>query len=107
MSDYATVYAQSGSTVNLRKSASITSDKLAKVPIGSKVPLLSYGEKWCYVEYNGIFGYMLTEFLIIGEVTNEGQTDDHVTLDPNTVMVNRDILEGIWNQIGDILGLRG
>ena len=107
MSDYATVFAPSGETVNLRKRDSIASERLAKVPVGSKVALLSYGEKWCQVEYNGISGYMMTEFLIIGEVTNEGQPDDHVTLDQNTIMVNRDILEGIWGQIGDILGLRG
>jgi hypothetical protein len=110
VSEWATVYAPSGETVNLRQKASVTSDRLAKVPIGSKVALLSYGDKWCYVEYNGISGYMMTEFLIIGDVTlgdEPGQADNHVTLDPNTVMVNRDILEGIYNQIGDILGLRG
>lgn len=110
MSEYATVHANSGSTVNLRQRASTSSDRLAKVPIGSKVALLSYGDQWCYVEYNGVSGYMMTEFLIIGDVTlgdEPDQTDNHVSLDPNTVMVHRDILEGIYNQIGDILGLRG
>lgn len=110
VSDYATVFAPSGETVNLRKKPSTSSDRLAKVPIGTKVPLLSYGEQWCYVEYNGISGYMMTEFLIIGEVTlgdESDQTGDHVTLDPNTIMVQRDLLENIWNQIGDVLGFRG
>ena len=106
MSEIATVWALSGSTVNIRKNQDKTSPLVDRVPVGEKVTLEHYGEEWSRVEYNGKTGYIMTKFLIIGEVT-PGDSDEDEKEDPNMVIVRRTILEEIYDQLGDILGLRG
>ena len=105
MGDKATVIAQSGETVNMRKGKSTESDRICKVPIGAKVDLISYGDDWCLIGWNGKTGYMMTQFLIIGDVTPGG--DEEKGIDPNTVLVQRSILENMYSQLADVLGIRG
>ena len=65
---YATVWAASGQTVNLRKEKSMSSKLLARMPIGTKVRVIRQGDTWCNVAYTDSYpatwqGYVKTEFL--------------------------------------------
>lgn len=58
------VYHPSGTYVNLRSSANMNlSNVLVRVPSGSTVTVLTPGDEWCKVQYQGHTGYMLTYFL--------------------------------------------
>ena len=59
----ATVTAPTGSTVNMRKSASVSAPLVERVPIGSSVEVIDKGDDWCKVRWNGRRGYMMTKFL--------------------------------------------
>lgn len=63
-----TVYAQNGKPVNLRKKPSKLSAKIASVPCGEKVELIERLEDWCKVKYCNLTGYMMTEFLLSGDI---------------------------------------
>lgn len=65
---YATVWAASGQTVNLRKEKSTNAKLLARMPIGTKVRVIRQGDTWCNVAYTDSYpatwqGYVLTKFL--------------------------------------------
>ena len=91
----ATVYAEKGSTVNMRKSASIVSALVKQVPIGSTINVTQRGSDWCAVEYGGKTGYMMTKFLVfegeekytctISKLTKD-QADKLVAQYPNCVI---------------------
>ena len=61
----ATVRQPSGSFVYLRSSASSANllNVVDKVPSGTLVEVLSWGEYWSYISYNGKQGYMVTQYL--------------------------------------------
>ena len=61
----ATVRQPGGSFVYLRSSASSNNllNVLAKVPSGTTVEVLSWGEFWSFINYNGTQGYMVTSYL--------------------------------------------
>ena len=61
----ARVTAQSGSTVNLRKTPSLNGSIILRVPIGSIVEIKEPGEDWCKIKYNKKTGYMMAKFLDI------------------------------------------
>ncbi len=52
-----------GTYVNLRKSQSLNSSVLLRVPHGRQVTVLTPGVEWSKVSYNGTQGYMLSWFL--------------------------------------------
>ena len=58
-----TAAAQNGGPINLRAEPSKTADRVGSVPSGSTVSVLSVGEGWSMVEYNGVSGWMMNEFL--------------------------------------------
>lgn len=62
----ASVYAEKGSTVNMRAKASLLSTIVARVPIGATVDVTDRGDEWCAVKYSGKSGYMMTKFLNFG-----------------------------------------
>ena len=98
----ATVYASNGKSVNLRKQKSTSSDRLEAVPNETVVEVLEKGAEWCKVKYNGMTGYMMSSFLIFGTVQTDDSSDGE-----GYIKVARTALQGIYDQIGDILGLRG
>lgn len=58
----------SGSTVNLRASTEMKNGKptgvvLTKVPVGSEVTILADEGQWCYLEYNGKTGWMMSNYI--------------------------------------------
>lgn len=68
----ATVTASSGSSVNMRSSASKGASKIAMVPIGTVVDVLEEGTEWCKIVYENKTGFMMKEFLVKKEeVKNE------------------------------------
>lgn len=52
-----------GSTVNMRRVPSRTSDIIARVPVGAEVQVTGDSGQWCQVEYNGKGGYMMSNYL--------------------------------------------
>ena len=62
------VVAESGSTVNLRKSPSLKASLITRVPLKSLVTIVSPGEEWAYIDTGRYKGYMMAKFLdIIGD----------------------------------------
>jgi len=56
-----------GSYVNLRSSASMTSQVLAQMPDGASATVIAPGADWAKVKYKGKTGYVLDYFTSIGE----------------------------------------
>lgn len=78
---YATVYAPTGKTVNIRKRASVDSPLVERVPIGDSVLVMERGSEWCKVAYTDPRratwrGYMMTEFLIFSGSPDSGSDED-------------------------------
>ena len=68
----AVVVAQSGSTVNLRKSPSTRSAILTRVPLRTTVTIVAPGEEWATIVYGKYQGYMMAKFLdVIGDGKGE------------------------------------
>lgn len=49
--------------LNLRDRASTSGKVLGKYYNGTRVRILRYGSDWCYVDVNGLVGYMMTQYL--------------------------------------------
>lgn len=60
--EMAMVYTTGGS-LNLRQGMSATAKVLVTIPFGAQVTVLQRGGSWCAVVYNGITGYVMTQFL--------------------------------------------
>ena len=56
-----TVTAQTGATVNLRKTPD--GDLIERIPIGTKVTIIEYRPEWCEVTTGKLTGYMMTQFI--------------------------------------------
>lgn len=59
---YAQVTTEQG-RLNLRNGPSKNNGIIARIPQNAYVQVKTYGKTWCYVEYNGLAGYVMTEFL--------------------------------------------
>lgn len=86
----ATVYASSGSTVNMRLEARATAKILKQVPIKTTVTVVEYGAEWTKIIYDNTTGYMMTKFLRTKE-------------DDDVIVVSRKKLQEIYNMIGELL----
>ena len=75
-----TVTAPKGQTVNLRKTKN--GDLLERIPVGSTVQIIDYGETWCKVIAGGLTGWMMTEFIRIDGEVQPGE-DEPVAEDPD------------------------
>ena len=53
----------SGSTVNMRDSASRSARIVCQVPVGSSVEIIQDVGDWCSIQYNGKNGYMMSNYL--------------------------------------------
>ena len=69
------VTAETGTTVNLRKTKG--GKLLERIPIGSEVTILDYGEEWCQVIAGGLKGWMKTEFIDAEGGEEEDELGDH------------------------------
>jgi len=52
-----------GSYVNFRKAASLRSDVIARLPVGSTITVTEHGKDWCKVIVDGVEGYVSTWFM--------------------------------------------
>ena len=65
--DTATVYAETGRYVKMRKEPSTKCRLYEEVPIGATVTIVEFGYDWTKINYAGRKGwYMMTKFLIVG-----------------------------------------
>ena len=58
-----TAYVMKGIRLNMRDSASSDGEIIASFRGGKKVTVLRKGKYWCYVEVDGLLGYMATDYL--------------------------------------------
>jgi len=84
-----------GGALNLRASASKTSDRLAQIPDGSVLHVEEEDGEWAKVTYNGKTGWVMTQYL------------EKTETDSDTIVIEKKDLEAVYNTIGDWLGLRG
>lgn len=66
-----------GSTVNMRRVPSRSSDVIARVPVGAEVEVAGDSGQWCQVRYQDKTGYMMSNYL---EYT--GQTGESGAITP-------------------------
>ena len=59
----AVVVAESGGTVNLRRTPSLKGALIARVPLGTTVQITDPGEEWATIIYGNKKGYMMAKFL--------------------------------------------
>jgi len=79
----ATVYCADGGKLNLRKRASTSATVLEQIPTGEVLTIAEKGSKWCYTNYGGEWGYVMTSFLRFHEtpVTTPPAADDDSSAD--------------------------
>jgi len=87
----AKVYANSGSTVNMRTNPDLKSKVVVQVPIGSVVEVINKGVEWSEIKCNNSTGYMMMKYLRFNK-----ETEDYIT-------VSRAKLEQIYKEIGELL----
>lgn len=99
----ATVYVPDGGTVFLRGKPSTKVPFICRVPSRAKVQMVGEDQNgWTAVNYDGRKGYMMTEFLIPGDVTPGKQEPTG-----DTILVQRKWLEDTYTYIGSLLGVHG
>ncbi len=57
------VVSTTGGSLNLRRRASGSADVIATIPFGASLTVTSRGAAWCAVYYDGLTGYVMTQFL--------------------------------------------
>ena len=67
MAEFATVIADSGSTVNMRTKAKSTAALVERVPLGARVEILGTCGSWTKVKFGSRTGYMMSQFLTAEE----------------------------------------
>ena len=97
----AKVYASSGSTVNMRASASASSAVIVQVPIGTIVDVKENKGDWSKIVYDNKTGYMMSKFLQAIDSTPAQPTEPVST---DMISVKKSDLEQIYTMIGKMLG---
>lgn len=92
----------SGTTVNMRKTASTNAQVMVKVPVGSAIQVEDDQGQWCKILYEGRAGWMLSNYIEYdGQGDETDGTETKVTLE-QVEMVDRALKE-IEKQV-DIIG---
>ena len=93
---------ETGSTVNMRDSASKSGKLIMRVPVGSMVTVLNDLGAWCKILYDGKIGYMMSNYL-----EYEGQDGESGSLpDDQIEKINSALkqIEEATEIIGSIVG---
>ena len=93
---------ETGSTVNMRDSASKSGKLIMRVPVGNMVTVLNDLGAWCKIQYDGKVGYMMSNYL---EYT--GQDGESGSLpDDQVEKINQALrqIEEATEVIGSIVG---
>ena len=83
---YATVIADSGSTVNMRTKAKSSAALVERVPIGARVEVLGTVGSWTKVKFGSRIGYMMTRFLTAEQ---DQEPDEDLTLEERVTRLER------------------
>ena len=86
MAEFATVIADSGSTVNMRSKARSTAALVERVPLGARVEVLGTCGSWTKVKFGSRTGYMMTKFLI---AEDDQEPDDDLTLEERVTRLEK------------------
>ena len=84
--EFATVIADSGSTVNMRTKAKSSAPLVERVPLGARVEVIGTCGSWTKVKFGSRIGYMMTKFLT-AEVDQE--PDEDLTLEERVARLER------------------
>ena len=98
VNEQAVVHSSNGGSVNMRAKPSTSASLICRVPNGSTVDVIGQDGEWSNIRYNGKTGWMMSKFLVSGELP---------VPDSGTVVVSRAELEKVYDIIGNMLGLRG
>ena len=99
-SNKATVWAPDGGKVKMRAEPSKDCGEYWNIPSGALVDVIEFGNEWTHISSGSREGYMMTKYLTFGEMLFNNVDNENIT-------VNRKRLEDIYDELGDILGLRG
>ena len=83
---YATVTADSGSTVNMRTKAKSSAALVERVPIGARVEVLGTVGVWTKAKFGSRIGYMMTRFLTAEQ---DQEPDEDLTLEERVTRLER------------------
>ncbi len=97
--EFATVFADSGSTVNMRTKAKSTAALVERVPLGARVEVLGTCGSWTKVKFGSRTGYMMTKFLI---AEDDQEPDEDLTLEERVTRLEKRvaILEAYDGAVG-------
>ena len=84
--EFATVIADSGSTVNMRTKAKSTAALVERVPLGARVEVLGTCGSWTKVKFGSRTGYMMTKFLI---AEDDQEPDEDLTLEERVTRLEK------------------
>jgi len=99
-SNKATVWAPDGGKVKMRSEPSKDCGTYWNLSSGVQVDVVEFGNEWTHISTGTRDGYMMTQYLIFGEILTNCVDNDNIT-------VSRKRLEDIYDELGDILGMRG
>lgn len=105
----AVVWSENGGNVKMRQSTDPKSMAYAlwdDIPAGTTVEVISSGDKWSRIQTNGKTGWMMSEFLRT-DLIPTGDNNQDLSPPGDVILVNRARLEKLYDELGDILGLRG
>lgn len=95
----ATVWADSGRTVNLRSKPD--GALIDRVPVGATVIVSGQQDGWSRISYNNQTGWMMDKFL---RLAGETETPDQPTGDTVTITLPRTLAEQLRDALGNALG---
>lgn len=81
--------------LNMRKAPSAKAARIMQLPVGTVVQVTEENGDWLRVTYGAADGYVMAQYI------------DKNTTAGTMISVDRSVLEAIYDEIGDLLGLRG
>lgn len=95
----ATVWAASGSTVNLRSKPD--GDLIDRVPVGATVTVSGHQDGWSRIAYNGLTGWMMDKYLSVGGNPAPSAAPSNDTV---SITLPRAAAEQLRDSLGNALG---
>ena len=84
--EFATVIADSGSTVNMRTKAKTSAPLVERVPLGARVEVLGTCGSWTKVKFGSRTGYMMSQFLTAEEPL---EPDEDLTIEERVTRLEK------------------